>query len=132
MSETLPTGFADLFEKKALASLATLMPDGNPQVTPVWCDFDGEHVLFNTAVGRIKDRNLQRDGRCSLAIIDPDNPYRYLGIRGRVVERTMQGADDHINLMAKKYLGVDVYPFRQPGETRVIYKIKPERLSTMG
>ena len=132
MSEAFPEKFVDLFEKKALASLATLMPDGTPQVTPAWCDFDGEHVLFNTAVGRVKDRNLQLDGRVALAIIDPDNPYRYLGIRGRVVDRTQQGADDHINRMAKKYLGLDVYPYRQPGEVRVIYKIKPDRFNTMG
>ena len=133
MAETLPNKFADLFEKKALASLATLMADGNPQVTPVWCDWDGEHVLVNTAVGRVKDRNLQRDGRVALAIIDPDNAYRYLGIRGHVVERTLQGADEHIDRMAKKYLGLDVYPYRQASnEVRVIYKIKPERFSTMG
>lgn len=132
MSEEVMKKYADLFDKKALASMATIMPGGQPQVTPVWCDFDGENVLVNTAVGRVKDRNLQRDGRVSLALIDPDNPYRYLEVRGNVVDRTEDGADEHINKMAKKYLGVDTYPYRQPGEVRVLYRIKPERLSGMG
>ena len=132
MSEEVLKKYADLFDKKALASLATLMPNGEPQVTPVWCDFDGQNVLVNTAVGRVKDRNLQRDGRVSLAIIDPDNAYRYLEVRGKVVERTEDGADAHIDRMAKKYLGVETYPYRRPGEVRVLYRIKPERLSGMG
>lgn len=132
MSDELLSKYNDLFGKRALASLATLMPDGRPQVTPVWCDFDGQNVLINTAVGRVKDRNLQRDGRATLAIIDPDNPYRYLEVRGSVIERTETGADEHINRMAKKYLGLDVYPSRRPGEVRVLYRIRPERLSGMG
>lgn len=132
MSDERLKKYEDLFAKKALASMATLMPDGRPQVTPVWCDFDGQNVLINTAVGRVKDRNLQRDGRVSLAIIDPDNPYRYLEVRGTVIERTEKGADAHIDRMAKKYLGVDTYPGRQPGEVRVLYRIKPERFSGMG
>jgi PPOX class probable F420-dependent enzyme len=132
MSEAIPQKYLDLFEKKVFANLATLMPDGQPQVTPVWCDYDGENVVFNTAVGRVKDRNLQRDGRVSLSMLDPENPYRYLEVRGHVVERTEEGADEHINKMAKKYLGLDTYPYRQPGEVRVIYKIKPERFSSMG
>ena len=130
--ETIPDKYLDLFKKKAFASLGTIMPDGSPQVTPVWCDFDGEHVLFNTARGRVKDKNLQREPRVSLAIVDPDNPYRYLEVRGRIVERTEQGADDHIDKLAKKYLDLEKYPGRQPGEVRVIYKVKPERLSMMG
>ncbi|MGH9831507.1 MAG: PPOX class F420-dependent oxidoreductase [Blastocatellia bacterium] len=132
MSEGIPSKFSDLFDKKIFAGLATLMPDGSPQVTPVWIDFDGENLLVNTAAGRQKDKNLQRDGRVALMLVDPDNPYRYLEVRGRVVERTHDGADDHINRMAKKYLGKDIYPFRQPGEVRVLYKIKPERVSSMG
>ncbi len=132
MAEQIPEKFLDLFNKKAFANLATLMPDGTPQVTPVWCDYDGQHVLINTAVGRMKDRNLQRDGRTSLSILDPDNPYRYLEVRGKVAERTLSGADSHIDKMAKKYMGVDRYPGRQPGEVRVIYKITPEKFSTMG
>lgn len=132
MASAIPENYLDLFDKKVFASLATLMPSGSPQVTPVWIDYDGENVVFNTAVGRQKDKNLQADGRVSLALVDPDNSYRYLEVRGTVVERTTDGADDHINKMAKKYLGQDVYPFRQPGEVRVIFKIKPERTSSMG
>jgi PPOX class probable F420-dependent enzyme len=132
MAKTIPDKYLDLFSKKAFANLATLMPDGSPQVTPVWCDYDGENVLINTAAGRVKDKNLQREPRVSLSILDPDNPYRYLEVRGRVVERTHEGADDHINKMAKKYLGVDVYPYRNQDEVRILYKIKPERTSAMG
>jgi len=132
MPEVIPSKYKDLFDKKIFASLVTLMPDGSPQVTPVWIDFDGEHVLFNTAAGRQKDKNLQRDGRVALALVDPDNPYRYLEVRGRVAERTLDGADDHINKLAKKYLNKDVYPYRQPGEQRVLYKVKPESFSSMG
>ena len=124
--------FLDLFKKKAFAHLATLMPNGEPQVTPVWVDYDGERVVINTAQGRQKDKNLQRDGRVSLSITDPDNPYRYLEVRGRVSERTTSGADAHIDKMAKKYMDKDKYPFRQPGEVRVIFKLTPEHISSMG
>lgn len=132
MAEVIPNKYQDLFDKKVFAGLVTLMPDGSPQVTPVWIDFDGKHVLVNTAAGRQKDKNLQRDGRVALMLVDPDNPYRYLEVRGSVAERTLNGADDHINKMAKKYLGKDVYPFRQPGEQRVLYKVTPEGFSSMG
>ena len=132
MSEAvIPDEFLDLFKKKALAHLATLMPGGEPQVTPVWVDYDGEHVIFNTAVGVQKDKNLQRDGRVSLSISDPDDPLRYLEVRGYVSERTLHGADEHLDLMAKKYLGVDKYPFRQPGEVIVLFKIMPEHVTSM-
>ena len=129
---TVPEKYLDLFQKKAFASLGTLMPDGRPQVTPVWCDYDGAHVIINTAKGRAKDKNMRRDPRVTMAVIDPDNPYRYLEVRGRVVEITEQGADAHIDKMAKKYLNVDKYPGRQPGEVRVLYKIEPERFHAMG
>lgn len=132
MTEPIPPNYRDLFQKKAFASLTTLMPDGSPQTTPVWCDLDGEYVIFNSAKGRQKDRNVRRDPRVAMAIIDPDNPYRYLEIRGKVVEITEQGANAHIDKMAKKYLGQDKYPYRQPGEVRVIYKIRPEHTTTMG
>jgi PPOX class probable F420-dependent enzyme len=132
MSEAIPEKYRDLFTKRAFASLATLMPDGSPQVTPVWVDLDGDLVVVNTAKGRQKDKNMRRDPRVALALIDPDNPYRYLEIRGRVAEITEDGADAHIDKMAKKYLGVDKYPYRQPSETRVMFKIRPERVSTMG
>ncbi len=131
MAQAIPERFLDLFRKKAFANLATLMPDGRPQVTPVWCDYDGTHVLVNSARGRQKDRNMRRDPRVSLAIMDPDNPYRYLEVRGRVVEITEDGAEDHIDKMAKKYLNLDKYPYRQAGEVRVLYRIQPERTSAM-
>ena len=132
MPQAIPEKYLDLFKKRAFASLATVMPDGRPQVTPVWCDWDGEHLIFNSAKGRQKDRNVRRDPRVSLALMDPENPYRYLEIRGTVVEITEDGADAHIDKMAKKYLGVDKYPYAQPGDIRVIYKIKPEHTTTMG
>ncbi|HMK86499.1 MAG TPA: PPOX class F420-dependent oxidoreductase [Steroidobacteraceae bacterium] len=130
-ASTIPSSYLDLFKKKAFAHLATLMPNGQPQSTPVWIDFDGRYVLFNTAEGRQKDKNLQRDRRVAFSIIDPDNPYRYLEVRGHVAERTRNGADAHIDALAKKYLGKDKYPFRQPNEVRVIYKIEPEHVTSM-
>jgi PPOX class probable F420-dependent enzyme len=132
MAGAIPDKYADLFQKRAFANLATLMPDGRPQVTPVWVDYDGEHVIFNSAKGRQKDRNVRRDPRVSLAVSDPENPYRYLEIRGRVAEITEQGAADHIDKMAKKYLGQDKYPYRSAGEVRVIYKIEPKGAHSMG
>lgn len=132
MAEGIPEKYRDLFDKKAFANLATMMPDGTPQVTPVWVDYDGTHVIVNSALGRQKDKNLRRNPKVSLSIQDPDNPYRYLEVRGRVTEITEDGADAHIDKMAKKYMGVDRYPGRQSGEVRVIYKIEPQRTSSMG
>ncbi len=128
MSDAIPEKYLDLFEKKAFANLATLMPNGEPQVTPVWCDYRDGHVIFNSAKGRQKDRNVRRDPRVAMSVMDPENPYRYLEIRGRVVEITEQGADAHIDFLANKYLGVDKYPYRQPGEVRVLYKVKPDHV----
>jgi PPOX class probable F420-dependent enzyme len=113
---------------KALAHLGTVMPDGTPQVTPVWFDYDGTHIRVNSARGRVKDRNMRRNPAVALSIVDPGNGYRYLGIRGRVVEITEHGGDAHIDKLAKKYLGQDSYPYRRAGEVRVIYKIAPERV----
>ena len=132
MPDAIPEKYQDLFNKRAFASLATVMPDGQPQVNPVWVDYDGTHVIVNSARGRQKDRNMRRDPRVSLAVIDPDNPYRFLEIRGKVVDVTEQGADEHIDQMAKKYLGKDRYPGRGPGEVRVLYKIVPEHFTAMG
>ncbi len=129
---TIPQQYQDLFQKKAFAALATVNADGTPQVTPVWVDFDGAHIRFNTARGRVKDKNLARHPKVAMAIIDPDNPYRYLRVLGRVVEATEQSADQHIDVLAKKYLGKDKYPFRQPGEVRVLYKVLPERVTGNG
>ena len=132
MSQVIPEKYADLFQKKAFANLATVMPDGTPQVTPVWVDFDGKHVIVNSARGRRKDKNMSQNSSVALSIMDPDNPYRYLEVRGRVAEITEEGADQHIDTMARKYMGVDKYPYRQPGEVRVMYKIEPKRTSQMG
>ena len=132
MVATIPDQFKDLFTKKAFANLATLMPDGRPQVTPVWCDLDGSNIRINTAKGRVKDKNMRRNKNVALSIFDPDNPYRHLAVQGEVVEITEQGADAHIDALAKKYLGKDKYPFRQPGEVRVMYKIRLDRVSQMG
>ncbi len=128
----IPDGYKDILQKKAFANLATVNPDGTPQVTPVWVDYDGAHIRFNTAKGRLKDKNLRRNPVVALSIQDPDNPYRYLQVRGRVADVTESGADAHIDSLAKKYLGQDKYPYRRPGEVRVIYRITPERVQTMG
>lgn len=132
MAATIPESFRDLFTKRAFAHLGTVMSDGSPQVTPVWCDLDGNYIRVNTAKGRVKDKNMRRNKKVALSILDPDNPYRCLAVRGQVEEITENGADAHIDLLAKKYLGKDKYPFRQPGEVRVIYRIRPEKVSSRG
>ena len=132
MSQAIPDKYRDLFTKRAFASLGTLMPDGSPQVTPVWCDIEGDRVIVNTAKGRQKDKNMQKNSRVALSILDPDNPYRYLEIRGTVETITEEGADAHIDKMAKKYMGKDTYPYRRPDEVRVLYKIRPMKTSQMG
>jgi PPOX class probable F420-dependent enzyme len=124
--------YRDILDKKGFAHLATVGADGRPQVTPVWVDFDGTHVRVNTARGRVKDKHLASNPRVALSVQDPDNPYRYVQIRGRVAEMTEQGADAHIDSLAKKYLGQDRYPHRQPGEKRVLVKIVPEHVQGMG
>jgi PPOX class probable F420-dependent enzyme len=132
MAEKIPEEFKDLFGKVAYANIATVMPDGSPQVTPVWFDYDGNYLRVNSAKGRVKDKNMRRNKNVALSIQDPDNAYRYLAVRGKVDDITEEGADAHIDSLAKKYLGKDKYPFRGPGEVRVIYKIRPEKVSTMG
>jgi PPOX class probable F420-dependent enzyme len=122
----IPENFLDLLTtKKAFANLATVMKDGSPQVTPVWLDYTDGKIRVNTARGRVKARTLRPGASVALAITDPDNPYRYLQIRGRVLNVTEEGADAHIDSLAKKYLGQDKYPFRQPGEVRVKCEIEP-------
>lgn len=121
-----------LIEGQNFGHLATLMPDGSPQVSPVWVDHDGTHVLVNTAEGRVKLRNVRRDPRVAISIANQQNPYQMVTIRGRVAEITHEGADAHIDKMAKKYLGQDTYPFRRPGERRVILKIAPEHIAGWG
>lgn len=132
MAASIPENYMDLFKKPAFGFLTTLMPDGSPQTQPVWVDFEDGQVLVNTALGRQKDKNMRRDPRVAVTLMDPDNPYRYLEIRGKVKEVTQDGATPHIDKMAKKYLGKDKYPFAQPGEQRVLYKIEPVKIHTMG
>jgi PPOX class probable F420-dependent enzyme len=127
----IPQQYLDLVtNKKAFAHLATVMKDGSPQVTPVWLDFTDGVIRVNTARGRVKDRNLKVGSRVALSVADPDNPYRYVQVRGKVTKETEQGADAHIDSLAKKYMGVDSYPFRNAAEKRVIYYIEP--LSAQG
>jgi PPOX class probable F420-dependent enzyme len=130
---TIPEKYLDLLkEKKAFAALATTMPDSSPQVTPVWFDYTNGLIRVNTAKGRVKARTLKKDARVALAIMDPDNPYRYLQIRGRVVRATEDGAAQHIDELAKKYLGQDKYPYGQPGEVRILCEIEPTSTSGVG
>jgi len=132
--KSIPKEFHDLLknEKCAFAYLATTMADGSPQVTPVWFNTDERHILVNTAQGRIKDRNMHARPRIALCIADPSNPYRYLQIRGKVVEFTTQGADAHIDVLAGKYTGTYKYTFGKTGEKRVTYKILPEKVDAHG
>ena len=122
----------DLIEGKNLAHFVTLMKDGSPQVTPVWVDHDGTHVLINTAEGRQKPRNLARDSRVAMSIVDNDNLYKYVQIRGKVVEITREGAWEHINKLARKYRGAETKYPQRPGEQRIIIKILPEYVSEWG
>ena len=128
----IPEAFQDILDKKSFVHLATKMKDGSPQVSPVWAEYDGTHIVVNSAVGRLKDRNIRADERVAISATDPDNPYRALMIRGRVVKITEEGADDHIDKLAKKYLDVDSYPYRVEEEVRVKYYIEPVRVGTMG
>lgn len=127
----IPREFLDIFQKEAFGHLVTIMPDGTPQVTAVWVDYDGAHVLINSAKGRQKDLNMERNPVVAIEIPDPDNPNRYIGIRGRVVEITEQGADEQLDKLAWRYTARDKYPatWRFPNEVRRIYKIKPEHVT---
>jgi len=130
---SIPDKFLDLLQhKKAFAHLATLMPDGSPQVTPVWFDYTNGKIRINSARGRVKAKTLKEGARVALAILDPENPYRYIQVRGTVKSATETGADAHIDSLAKKYLGKDKYPFSQPGEVRVVYEIEPTSAQAMG
>ncbi len=131
MPAALSEGVKKLFSGPNFAHLATLMPDGSPQVTPVWVDVDGDRILVNTAEGRVKPRNVRRDARVAISVHRQDNPYSAAFVCGRVVEVTHEGADEMIDRLAKKYLGQDRYPYRQPGEQRVILVIEPEHVGSM-
>jgi len=127
----IPDQYLDLFERPVSVSLATMLSDGTPQVQPVWCSFDGTHLLVNTEKGRQKYRNLSRRRRATILAVDPANDSRWVEIRGEVVEETEKGADEHIDALARRYLGVDKYPWNQPGDVRVIFRIAPRRVVTL-
>lgn len=133
MNATLVPEVRGLLEAPNFGHLATTMPDGSPQVSPVWVDVDGDDVIVNSAEGRIKVNNMRRDPRVAISIADAETPYQAALIRGRVIEATTgDEAERHIDGLAGKYLGQDTYPFRRPGEVRVKIRIKPERVSTVG
>jgi PPOX class probable F420-dependent enzyme len=118
-----------VFEKKVLAHVASLDPDGSPNVSPVWVELDGDDIVINTALGRAKARNLATDARVAISLTDPDDPSATITVRGTVVTFTTEGADEVIDRLAKKYTGGDSYPFRKEGEIRVNVKIHPDRIS---
>ena len=132
MAETIPSSHLDLFDKKALAYLAVHLKNGGIQVNPVWCSHQDGHVLINSAQGRVKDRAMRANATVTVCIGDPDNPYRFLELRGKVVEIITEGADAHIDALAKKYMGVDQYPNRSEAEVRIMYRIAPDKVVAKG
>ena len=131
MSERIEGRAEELLQGKNFCHVATLRSDGSVHTAPVWVDVRDGRPVLNTAAGRAWPRNLERDPRVTLTIQNMENPYEYLEVRGRVAERTTEGADAHIDALAKKYMGVDEYPLRQPGEQRLIVKVEPERVQHM-
>ncbi|MEZ5805080.1 MAG: PPOX class F420-dependent oxidoreductase [Rhizobiaceae bacterium] len=129
---SLPENWKTILKQPVLVHFTTVMADGSPQTSPVWVDVDGDDILINSAVGRVKDKNVRRDPRVAVSAVDPDNAYRALMVRGRVVDITTEGAEAQIDALAKKYIGQDTYPWRRPGEVRVTYRIRPEKIGTMG
>ncbi|MEO9213536.1 MAG: PPOX class F420-dependent oxidoreductase [Caulobacteraceae bacterium] len=127
----IPEKFRDLMTKKAFASVATVMADGSPQVTPVWFDYTNGKLRVNTAKGRVKARTMIAGAKVAVAIMDPDNAYRYVQVRGTVARVTEEGADRHIDALSQRYLG-KAYPYRQPGDVRITVEITPESIDTMG
>ncbi len=128
----IPDSHAGILDTKALLYLGTQNKDGSPQVSPVWFGANGDIIEVNSAKGRLKDLNMRARPQVSIAIVDPENPYKYVGIQGTVVEITENGAEEHIDALANKYLGVDSYPNRQAGQVRVIYRIRANKVFTMG
>ena len=132
MADVLSEKARALITRPVLASLATLNPDGSPQITPLWVDLDGDDVVFNTAQGRKKARNLERDARVAVTVIDPDDQYNVVAFQGTVSDVTTEGADAHIDAMAKKYLGVDTYPMRREGEVRIRVTVRTDHIAMQG
>ena len=129
MADVLSTPARELLARPVLASLATIAADGSPQITPLWIDVDGDDLVINTAQGRAKARNLERSPRVAICVIDPDNPFNVVAVHGTVIEVTTNGADEHIDALAKKYMGVDTYPMRTEGEVRLKIKIRTDRIT---
>jgi PPOX class probable F420-dependent enzyme len=127
----IPAGYRDLLDRPIVVSLATVMTDGTPQVQPVWCSFDGTHILVNTEKSRQKYRNMSRRPAVAILAVDPDNDGRWLEVRGRVVGETEEGANQHIDALARVYMGVDRYPYHRAGDVRVVFRIAPLRVATM-
>ena len=132
MADVLSEKARALISRPVLASLATLNPDGSPQITPLWVDLDGDDVVFNTAQGRKKARNLERDSRVAVTVIDPDDQYNVVAFQGTVSDVTTDGADAHIDSLAKKYLGVDTYPMRREGEVRIRVTVRTDHIAMQG
>lgn len=132
MAAAISAGFQKLLREPAFCEIATIMPDGSPQITQTWVDTDGTHILINTADTRQKTRNVRRDPRVAVNVVDPANAWRIASVRGNVVDVTTEGADEHIDKLAFKYLGVEKYPRRRADEVRVILKIAPEKINSSG
>jgi len=132
MSVTIPEAALPLFESKALANLATVGTNGQPLVTPVWIDHDGNKILVNSAKGRVKNRNMVKGAKVALSVVDPVNPYHYVGVQGVIVDVTTTGADAHIDKLALRYMGAAKYPNRAPGEVRELFIIEPTHVKVQG
>jgi PPOX class probable F420-dependent enzyme len=132
MTDILSPKARALIARPVLASLTTLGPDGSPQVTPLWIDLDGDDLLFNTAKSRVKTRHMERDPRVAVSVIDPEDPYNVVALRGTVTDITAEGGDAHIDALAKKYLGVDTYPHRQEGEIRMKVRVRTDHIAMQG
>lgn len=129
---TIPTEYKDLLDKKSFGHVATIGPKGEPQSSPVWIDFDGQYVKFSNLKSRQKFKNLERDPRVSISLIDPDDPYRYIEIRGIAEKIEDDEGNAFINEMAKKYIDRDIYPWHKEGDERVVIFVKPLANSSMG
>jgi PPOX class probable F420-dependent enzyme len=133
-ADKLSPAAVNLLQEPQIAQLATIMPDGSPQITPVWVDVeaDGSHVIINTVAGNLKTKNISQNPQVAISVVDKNNPWRYAIVRGTVVEERREGADAHIDKMAQKYLGQDTYPWRQADRQRVILRIKPDHVMELG
>jgi PPOX class probable F420-dependent enzyme len=132
MTDVIPDSHRPLFDRPIVVSLATQMKSGQIQVQPVWCSYDGRHILVNTEKKRAKYDNLHARRPVTILAVDPANVYFWIEVRGEVAEETEQGANAHIDQLAKVYLGVDKYPMHQPGDVRVLFRIAPRRVVTLG